>query len=93
MFIEAFKIDDLLDPNNFILFNGENLIYHPDIDYSTYKNAQIAEMSSLKKKIFLSRDICRVDKEKKENILLQISSSSFKMKIRLSEEIPENLKE
>ena len=75
-----------LNPNNFVLFDGEDLSYHPDLDYYTTRNAQIAEMSALKKKIFLSRDIIRVDQAKEEYILLQISSLSFQMKIRLMEE-------
>ena len=75
------------NPNNFVLFNGEDLNYHPDIDYSTNKNAKIAEISSLKKKILLSRDIIRVDQAKEDYILLQISSSYFEMKIRLIEEL------
>ena len=79
-------MEGLLNPNNFVLFNGENLSYHPDIDYSTNRNAQITEISSLKKKILLSRDIIRVDQAKEDYILLQISSSSFEMKIRLIEE-------
>ena len=89
MFIEAFKMEGFLNPNNFVLFNGEELSYHPDIDYSTNRNAQIADISSLKKKIFLSRDIIRVDQAKRDYILLQISSSSFEMKIRLIEKLPD----
>ena len=85
-------MEGLLNPNNFVLFNGEDINYHPNIDYSTNRNAHIAEISSLKKDIFLSRDIFRVDQANKDYILLQISSSSFEMKIRLIEEIPENSK-
>lgn len=79
-------MEGFLNPNNFVLFDGEDLGYRPDIDYFTNRNAQIAEISSLKKRIFLSRDIIRVDKAKKGYILIQISSSSFVMKIRLIEE-------
>ena len=79
LFIEAFEMKGFSNPNNFVLFNGEDLSYHPGIDYSTNRNARIAEMSSLKKKIFLSRDIFRVDQANGDYISLQISSTSFEI--------------
>ena len=87
LFIEAFKMDGSLNPNNFVLFDGEDLSDHPYVDFLTTRNAQIAEISSLKKQILTSRDIIRVDKAKEDYILVQISSSSFEMKIRLIEEV------